>query len=136
MKKKDYVYNIIFKQEEVIKTYEKWVYVLQNKNMISEYLMQNNYHKIAIYGLGRIGKQLYKELASSQLTVSYVIDQGYSITNKYYNQVPCYHPDDRLPNVDLIIVTVPSESEEIIKNLNKKVSCSVKSINEVLFVIE
>lgn len=136
MKKDKDLNNLIIRQEEVLRTYEKWMNTIQDNHMISEYLFENHYYNIAIYGLGRIGKQLYKEMISSRVEVSYIIDQKYnSIVNQYYNQAPCYHPNDKLPITDLIIVTIPSEAGEIITDLKKKVVCPVKSINDILFVL-
>lgn len=126
---------LIYKQESVLKVYEKWVSAIQNKKEISDYLLTNNYCEIAIYGLGRLGKQLYEELIHSGINVSYIIDRDHSIENEYYKQVRCYHPEDKLPPVDMIIVTVPGEENEIATYLREKNAGSVKTMNDLLFVI-
>lgn len=129
--KKDY---LIFKQERVLTTYEKWIRLYQNKRLLSDYLLENNYYEIAIYGLGRLGKQLYEELLVCGVSVAYVIDQNYGKENKSYKGTFCYRPEDKLPKVDLIIVTIPSEEKDIIAMLRKKVTYPIKSINDILFV--
>ncbi len=125
----------IAKREAVLCTYEQWIGAFQNKQYIPEYLYKNDYHKVAVYGLGRLGKQLYKELAVSDIEVVYTIDLAYGGDGRFYNQIPCFHPDDDLPETDLIIVTIPGEAREIIPRLRGKVTCQVKSINELLFVL-
>lgn len=127
--------NLIYKQESVLKVYESWVNALQNRKRISDYLLAHNYREIAIYGLGRLGKQLYEEMIHSGINVSYVIDQNYSSENKHYKQVCCYHPEDNLPSADIIIVTVPGEENEIAAYLKKKNAGLVKTMNDLLFVI-
>ena len=54
---------------------------------------------------------------------------------KYYNNVPVYNIDFEFPWVDLIIVTVPSEAKNIIDELRKKSKCYIKSIKDILFII-
>lgn len=127
--------QLIYKQERVLNVYERWIAASQDEKNISDYLLRHNYHNVAIYGLGRLGKQLYNELVNSEINVPYVIDQNYSIDQKYYNQIYCYHPEDKLPFVDLVIVTVPGEEKEIVSWLKKKSVGSVKTMNDLLFVI-
>lgn len=123
------------KQEAMLSVYGQWVKALQDGQRISEYLLKNDFHKIAIYGLGRIGKQLCEELIFSKIDVGYIVDLTYGRKNKFYDKIPCYHPDHELPDADLMIVTIPDEVKEIKSYLRKKVTCPVKSMNDLLFVI-
>ena len=133
--KSDSTNILTYKQEEVLKVYERWMYLLLNKKTISEYLLNNYFVNIAIYGMGRIGKHLFNEFEKSNICVKYVIDQNMSKYKKYYNNVPVYNIDFEFPWVDLIIVTVPSEAKNIIDELRKKSKCYIKSINDILFII-
>ena len=125
----------IFKREEILKTYERWVNILLRKKAISEYLLTNNYCHVAIYGMGRIGKQLFQEFHGAGICVDYIIDKNLSKSYEKYENVRCYNLCSDLPYVDIIIVTVSSEAEEIIIELNKRVPWQAKSINDILFVI-
>ena len=126
----------LFKREEALKTYERWVNVLIKKKMISEYLLANNYCHVAVYGMGRIGKQLFKELQEAGVGVDYVIDQKLSKSCQLYKDVPCYNPSYNLPYVDIIIITISSETEKIVMDLRDKVKWQVKTIHDILFVVE
>lgn len=125
----------IFNREEVLKTYERWVNELLKNKMISEYLLENNYCHVAIYGMGRIGKQLFKEFQLTEIYVDYVIDRNMSKSCLYYENVPCYNLSPNLPYVDVIIVTVSSEAEKILIELRDKVKWKAISINDILFVM-
>lgn len=133
MRKKDFE---VSKREEYLRTYEKWVNMLLKKKRISEYLLANNYCHVSIYGMGRIGKQLFQELQDAGIYVDYIIDQNLSKSNPNYKNVPCYKLSSDLPYVDIIIVTISNEAKEILLELNKRVSWQAKSINDLLFVIE
>ncbi len=125
----------IAKREVVLNTYESWVDALISKKKISEYLLKNGYHHVAIYGMGRIGRHLWKEFLSSDVCVDYIIDQKISKYSKYYEGVPCFAIESELPRVDIIIVTV-SGKDEIIHELRKKVKWTIRSINDILFVLK
>lgn len=124
---------LIFKQEKVLSVYEKWINL--DRKQIPKLLIKNNYCKVAIYGLGRLGKQLYRELIFSEVNIVYIIDRQYGLENEFYNSTVCFNCNDDLPNVDLIIVTIPGEAKEIAALLRKKVNCPIKSIDEIFFVI-
>lgn len=127
--------NEIIKRETALNTYESWVDVLIGKKKISEYLLENGYCHAAIYGMGRIGKQLYKEFCDSNISVDFVIDQKMSKMTRYYKNVPCFDIKSELPHTDIIIVTVSAEADKIINELRKKTNEPVKSMNDILFVL-
>lgn len=115
--------------------YEQWVEAFLNGKKIPEYLLQNNYHNVAIYGFGRLGKQLYRELFFSDVHVAYIIDLSFERGKKSFDGIPCFHPEEDLPEAELIIVTIPSGAKEIMTNLRNKVQCQIKSIYDLLFVM-
>lgn len=125
----------IVKREAVLNTYEKWVETLIKNKMISTYLSSHGYHHAAIYGMGRIGKHLWKEFHSSDISIDFVIDKKISEQAEYYENVRCFSPESELPCTDIIIVTVSGEAKQIIEELRKKADCPVKSINGILFVV-
>lgn len=140
--KKKYIYNEYYKnkilterQEEVLKSYEQWINTIQKGKTIEAFLLENNCTSVAIYGLGRLGKHLYKELIQSKVKISYIIDRKYNGEKNFYGQVPCYGLNKNLPDVDLIIVTVPSEADNIILELKNYTTSKTRSIKDILFAI-
>jgi glycosyltransferase involved in cell wall biosynthesis len=125
----------LYKRDEALKTYESWMNAMIDREMISESLFNHGYHHIAIYGMGRIGKHLWKELRNSKVHVDYIIDQKLSQEAPYYEDVNCFHIESNLPPVDVIIVTISGESEKIMEELRKKVKWQVKTINDILFAL-
>lgn len=125
----------IKKQEEALKTYKQWISLYQNNHNIGDYLKKNDYHSVAIYGLGRVGKNLFDEL-ESQIEIDYVIDQKVSMERGDYKGILCYHPRSVLPKTDLIIVTVSAEAEDIISQLSdcKIPMISIQNLIECAFL--
>lgn len=128
--------NELYKREQLLKTYEKWIDAILAKKMISRFLLENGFGSVAIYGMGRIGRNLLKEFQNSDIKINYIIDQSMSKCSNYYEGVPLYNISRGLPYVDLIIVTIPNEAENIIVELRKNSKWLAKSINDILFVID
>lgn len=122
---------LLRKQEEMLRTYEAWMNKARGKKTLDFFFHTNNFRTAAIYGLGRVGKQVYKELLRLDIQVLYGIDRKV----KCYDGLRCYEPDEALPEVDLIIIAVPDEAQDIAEGLREKVSCPVWSINDLLFVL-
>lgn len=132
LKEKD---NEIIKRESALNAYEMWVDALIRKQMISEYLLKKGYRHVAIYGMGRIGKQLWNEFRNSDIKVEFVIDRRISEQTEYYEDVRCFAPESDFPCTDIIIVAVSGEASQIINELRRKVNCPVKSLYDVLFAM-
>lgn len=98
---------------------------------IAQYLNRLNYKKIAIYGRGVMGVGLYKVLKEEGLEISYFIDR---IRGASFEDVETKLPDEDLPPVDIIFVTVVNEEDEIIARLHRRVSCPVESMKDIVFV--
>lgn len=113
---------------------DRWLWLkLQNKN-IKTYFEKENYHSIAIYGIGEIGNRLFEELTrTSDIEIKYAID---SIDDKLHSVLKVYSQNDELPQVDVIVVTVDYIFEQIKEKLAKKTDCPIISIDNVVFNIE
>lgn len=125
----------IEKREAALDTYERWLDKLIFGKRMAHFFERNGYRKVAIYGMGRIGKHLLADLKNSSIDVIYVIDQNISRNTNYFEGIPCYSLDSKLPYVDMLIITVPSEAEKIKEDLNKRVPYQIESINDILFVL-
>lgn len=109
--------KILHKQESGLEVYKAWLQLYQRNKRVENYLLANHYRSVAIYGVGRIGENLFEELSESKITIDYVIDKRVSVSKGYYQTVLCYNPDAVLPKTDIIIVTVPGEADEIAQYL-------------------
>ena len=109
-----------------------WLALKQKGINIAENIMQSGYKRIAIYGMGDMGKLLFDELSSQDMKVEYIIDRnpriGYKDALVYGLNV------DKYPDVDAIIVTVVWDMDNVIKKLDGKTTSKIVPISDVLAV--
>lgn len=107
-----------------------WLNCKEQNYNYAEYFIKNNIKTIAIYGMGKVGKHLKYELENAGLDIVYVIDEGESII---YSKEIRYNLRDKLPLVDLIIVTPIDEFEEIKSRiLNNNRMLNVISVDKII----
>lgn len=118
------------KHQKLFSVLETWLKKKQQGKSMTVFLERNNYHSIAVYGLGNIGKLLENELKGG-IKICYGIDRR-EITADF----PVYKPDDDLPVVDMVIVTAAYEFEEIEEALKKKLNCPIYSIEDITYFMD
>ena len=108
----------------------EWVKVKQANKSVSEFLLNEGYRRIAIYGMSYVGQRLYDELMDSDVEIIACIDQKGGGTYFNHNIVSV----DKLPDdIDAIIVTPIFYFEEIKKNLEKNVLANIVSLEEIIY---
>lgn len=110
----------------------RWVKVKQENKSIAEYLLKNGYKNIAIYGMSYVGEALLNELVDSEVNVKYAIDKK---ADEMYSDIELLSPDDKLKEVDAVIVTAITFYEEIEEMLAEKMDCPILSIENILEII-
>ncbi len=122
------------KQEVVLNFYSWWKYKSNRSYSISKTLKEQGFRTVAIYGLGRLGKNVIDEIKSKEIEVSFCVDQGYG--KPTYEGIDCFSADSKLPEVDVLIITVISSSAEEIRKKISKLNPHIqmiKTIQEVLY---
>lgn len=107
----------------------QWVRVKQERKSIADYLKCNGYKNIAIYGMSYVGESLLNELKNTGIVIKYGIDQK---ADELYSKIRMCSPEDKLEDVDAIIVTSVFFIDEVKKNLSLKVSCPIISLDDIL----
>ncbi len=107
-----------------------WLKNKQKERNICEFFEKNNYKEIAIYGMKELGERLIDELKGQNINIKYIIDKNKNII---VNDIPVYHPNNVLPEVDAIVVTASFYFTEIKEMLESKLDCEVVSIDDVIF---
>lgn len=118
------------KNEAIIKTYSRWISLKQEGKSIAEYLKENGYRKVAVYGMHYLGENLYHELKDSDIEVTYAIDKNAA---NITCDIPIYTPDEALEEVDAVIVTAFYFYAEIEDELGNYLDCPILSLEDLLF---
>lgn len=100
-----------------------WV---ESGQSMGELLREKGYKKIAVYGLGRIGKHLVKAFKSSDIQIVYGIDQN---AQDLKFDFPVYTINEELPEADLILVTI---DDAVCRKLYEKCEYPVVMIEDFL----
>lgn len=106
-----------------------WMYLRDQKRNLKDFFYSNGYRRIAIYGMGHLGKHLWMELKESDIQIVYAIDKRENCWNL---NLPVVSIAENLEEVDAIVVTPVMEFKEIRTTLREKVHCPVISIEEII----
>lgn len=128
--------NKVFEQKEQLEKYERQVFLLKRwimqngeNNILQIYLNKNGFKKVALYGMEHLGQCAAYKLAdlSGELELLYGIDG-----DKVSSEIEIYRPEDNMPEVDVVIVTLIYEYENLKIELEKKFLCPVVSLEEII----
>lgn len=104
-----------------------WVDNLQKGKRIGDWLVGKGYNSVAVYGAGGVCRRVLAEFSGTDIKVLYAIDK-----KPVEIGIPVYAPDDDLPAVDCVIVTVVMEYREICRCLRARLECPIFSIEEII----
>lgn len=108
---------------------DRWMLMEESGHYIHEYFMDKHWKHIAIYGKGKLGMHLYKKLKSTQVQVDYFIDKN---TGDCEDGIRVIHPNDTMPNVDMVVVTPVKEYKKIKELLQKNKITNLISLDSIL----
>lgn len=118
------------------KVTDSWMTAREQYDFVVNKMISRNYHTIAIYGMGSLGKHLLWEIEQynskhpeQMILVKYGIDQGGKTCGYSF---PVYRLTDILSDVDAVIVTVTYEFEHIRAQLNTIINCEIVSLESLL----
>lgn len=100
--------------------YDKWLYLKRYGISLEEYFFDNGYRKIAVYGIGMIGKQLLDELKDTNIKVEFGIDINAHTIRKEMIKINTIDEIKDEWEVDAIIVTPVQYYLEIEKQIKEK----------------
>lgn len=109
-----------------------WVRIKKRGIKMADFFRKSGFYNIAIYGMGYIGECLYDELQGSNIHVIYGIDRS---AIDYENELAIYRIEDKLEEVDAIVVTVLEDTKKVVELIQKKVECPIIKISEVLLLV-
>ena len=110
--------------------FDKWMKLKHEGKSLQKYFDDNYIKTVAIYGLGALGSRLFEDLQGLEVKVLYVIDKNAANINR--DDVQMYTLEQKLPQVDAVIVTPIQFFYEIERELNYKLSADIISLEDVV----
>lgn len=110
----------------------RWLYLKNSNINIERFFLDNNYKKIAIYGMGELGSRLYEELKNTNIAIKFGIDKYSGSLNTGLDVLSI---NDKWEDVDVIVITPFLEYEEIEKQLKTKTKLDIISIEDIIYDI-
>lgn len=106
-----------------------WLTLRERKTDFAQYFKKYGYQNIAIYGMGKLGTHLLYELMESDVTVKCGIDRN---SERMDCGIAVYHPDQSIPEVDAVVMTVTHMYSEISEMLRQNMKCPMVTIEEIV----
>ena len=124
------LFRVNAKKEQLLCTMlHEWILIKIKKKRISDYLKQNGYSAIAIYGMNMIGELLVDELNDSDIEIKYGIDKRAEYIDA---EIDMLKPDSELPDIDAVVVTAAAYFDEIKLSRASKLDCPILSLETIL----
>ena len=108
---------------------DAWLQNVLAGNTFIQHLKDNQAKRIAIYGFGKYGKLLYKEMQKREIPVACIIDQN---ADKLAGDIGVCTLDDLHESLDIVIVTVAADTgviRERCQSFNE--NCYVFSLGDI-----
>lgn len=118
-----------FRYERYWKVFDMWMKIREQGKKIEDYLILKNIKIIGIYGVGMMGNHLITELLESKVEIAYAIDQRAEFIDI---PIKVYWPDEMVPTVDAIVITVLFDTEEIKEKIEKKLNCKIILLEQII----
>lgn len=107
---------------------DQWMALVEEGKDIDIFMNKHGYKSIAVYGYAALGKHILSHL-KGKIEVKYFIDKK---INDDRTMVTIYEMNEKLPEVDAIVVTPIHEYLEVERELRSKVSCDIVSLETVI----
>lgn len=109
--------------------YDKWIALENEKGCLSTFLINKGYMKIAVYGIGIVGRQIISTLKNSEINVLAAIDRN---ANYIESNIPVTTIENFKTKVDLIIVSVVNISNAELKQIESTTGIKTVTFMQLL----
>lgn len=110
--------------------YDKWVDLKERDIQIERYFIERDYHKIAIYGMGKVGRHFLNEMKGTEIEVLYAIDGKENLKNQF---IPIYSLKKDLKEVDVVVVTPVFDYDRIYQAIKEVANFQIVSLDDILY---
>lgn len=110
--------------------YKMWLEKVHKGESVADFISQKNYKRVAVYGLGKLGVSLINELKGRGINIAYIIDQR--AEEIFYKDIDVYPFSDRLPHVDVVVITTVNDENVLKEKIMSHMKCDVYLLEELV----
>lgn len=118
------------KYENYFNLLHHWLLKKEMGRLFADYLKALGYGRIAVYGMGIMGKHLISELQGSDVKIVYAVDNQKEVSANA--DIPIIKSGQIEEDVDAIIITVTYQYEEIRKQLQEQTRAKIISLEQIV----
>lgn len=118
------------KSKKYCQLFDNWLIINERGSRIEEFFHARGIKEVAVYGYGNIGKHLVTQLFGTDIIIKYIVDKRNGSAEYGIDR---YCLSDKLPEVEVVIITPICEYQKIKKEIAEKVSCKVISIEDIIY---
>lgn len=107
---------------------DKMLAVAEQGKTIADWLKEQGYRSIAVYGMGKLGEHLINELEAADTPVQYAIDRREIKGMK----IPVYSVGAAVPEADILIVTAIVNEKELYQILPEEAFGTIIPLEQIL----
>lgn len=126
----DKKYNSTVRKAKFYTLLSDWMELKGSKGSLADVLREQDIHTVAVYGAGKHGRFLYQDLTEKGFGIRCFIDQDKNVHAP--GGLPVYLPEEDMPSVDAILVSVYLEFEKIKKVLKEHQDSKVISLDKLI----
>lgn len=126
------LYQNIEKQRKWYLILDDWMYLRDRHISIATFLQSQDINRVAVYGLGVLGKHLLSELQESKVEVAYIIDQK---AKELKGDMSIYTLDEDLPAVDAVVATMfQRDGQDLGERAAEKTGGKLLWLEEIIYL--
>lgn len=118
------------------RTVQQYLSIKCEKKEIADFFRDRGYRKIAIYGMGELGKCVLNDLKDSDIEISYIVDQAYNNFPQGIEGISVIGRDiiSQQEEVDIMVVTVLYEFNQIVDALAEQIELEkIINLSDVVY---
>lgn len=112
-------------------TVYQWINVKLDQEKVESFFEDQEFDKVAIYGMGDLGNLFLREFQKSEkIKIICGIDRN---AGAIISEIPIFKPESIETELDVVVVTIVDEFESIKISLSQHTNAKIISIEDVLY---
>ena len=109
-----------------------WQMIKENGGSITRPLREQGIRTVAVYGMGRMGKLLIKELEHAGIRIAYLIDKNAKYIETEYKAYTLEDELQKLEPVDAVLLSLVQEEQAISDEIKRRMEVRVLTIGRLI----